>query len=210
MRPIAIVVVLLALLAPASTGAAPLAVKRQQEGDAIWLVATGVKNHFTGYYASAHLDEPDGGGDFSWDSASIGKGRCVREKDKFGTSTSCTFTGWAQGTASENFTMDPLMEEAELKLDRKGETFRVRWTGNDLAFYEAGEGCMSSDDEEPREGHGGGLLRFAKAEGDIYGEHVISKGTFGAMLSSGAMVTQCTRFDALSRLGPGEKIRVTL
>jgi len=205
----AIAVVLLALLAPAPTGAAPLAVKRQQGADAIWLVATGVKNHFTGYYASAHLDEPDGDGDFSWDSASIGKGRCVREKDKFGTSTSCTFTGWAQGTASDNFTMDPVMEEAELELKRKGETFRVHWTGNDWGLYQAGEGCISSDDEEPREGHGGGLLRIARAKGDIFGEHVVSKGTFGAMLMSGAMVTQCTRFDALSNLGPGETVRIT-
>lgn len=209
MRSLVALLVLGSLLAPMQSSAAPIGVKREQSADAFWMVPTETRNHFIGYYAAAHLDEP-GGGEFSWDAASVGKGRCVRERTKHGSSTSCWFRSWATGKASESFSMDPLMQSAELELHKKGETFHVMWSGEDFGFYQSQEGCMGADDEEPREGFGGGLIRFATAQGHVFGEHLVSKGTFGAMMLSGAMVTECTRARALAGLQPGERLHVTL
>lgn len=125
-------------------------------------------------------------------------------------STSCWFRGSASGKASESFTMDPLLLTAELVLEHKGQTHRVEWTGGDFGIYSAAEGCMSSDDDEPREGQGGGFFRFATAAGHIFGEHLITKGHYSAMLMTGAMVTECARSDSLSALRPGERLRITL
>lgn len=200
---------LVALLLPTQSIAAPLGIKRQQQADATWLIPTNVKNHFIAYYAAAWLDEL-GEGEFSWDIASIGKGRCVRKVAKRFTSMTCTFTGWASGKASETFTMDPAMQQADLTLERKGRTLHVGWTGEEPGFYESAEGCMSSDDDDPREGHGGGLFRSATATGDLFGKHLVSGGPFGAMLMSGAMVTECSAGRALSGLQPGQTMRVSL
>ena len=196
------------LLIPSPSGAQSAGVKKQQSADAIWLVPTENRGHFIGYYAAAHLDELSEG-EFSYDSASVGKGHCTRKRMKNGVSTSCFFRAWAGGKASDTFTMDPLLRTAELRLEGKKATHHVTWTGDDLGTYGASEGCMNEDDEEPREGHGGGLFRLAKATGHVFKEHVVTKGEFSAYLMSGAMVTQCTEARALAGLRPGETLRIT-
>lgn len=210
MKRLALVLAGLCLVVPATSSAAP-GVKRQQRADAVWMVPTEIKGHFIGYYASVHLDEPDGG-TFSYDDASVGKGRCTRRKTEYGTSTSCRFESLAHGKASEAFTMDPLLLSAELTLKRKGETFTVSWEGGDPGIYEAYEGCFSvSEDgeEEEGEGSGAGYLREATATGHVTGKHLVTKGRFSAMLMRGAMVTECSRFDELSGLRPGQRARVS-
>ncbi len=77
-------------------------------------------------------------------------------------------------------------------------------------IYVAHEACYSSDDEEPREGDGGGFLQPAQSEADIFGVHLERPGGFLSMLMSGAMVTQCTRYPQLVGLRPGEQVRITL
>jgi hypothetical protein len=209
MKGIVFLVVIGLVLIVGPVAAQPLAVERNQMADAIWMVPTATQGHFIGYYAAVHLDEPNRG-EYSFDSASIGKGRCERTRKKNSVMTSCFFTAWVGGKASESFTMDPLMQSAALELKAKGKTHRVTWAGGDeLGFYQASEGCMSEDDEEPREGHGGGLLRLAKATGHIFGEHLVTKGPFSAWLMSGAMVTECTGAQELAGLEPGQSIRIT-
>ena len=205
-----LLLVLTCLALPASTNAAP-GLKRQQSADAFWMVPTETKGRFIGYYASARLDEPQDG-KFSFDDASIGKGRCTVKKTKDFTSTSCTYLGGAYGKASEALTMDPLLQAAELVLEHKGKTHRAVWEGGEPGLYQSFEGCSSmNEDGEQQEGdgQGGGLLRFAVATGDVFGQKLVTEDDFDAMLMSGAMVTECTRLDALSRLRPGERLRVT-
>src|SRR5688572_4210547 len=100
MKKLAALVAVACLVVPVSSNAAP-GVKRQQRADAMWLVPTESKTRFIAYYASANLDEPNGG-TFSSDDASIGKGRCTRHRDGNMVSTSCFFRAWAMGKASEN------------------------------------------------------------------------------------------------------------
>jgi hypothetical protein len=210
MRRILTAAVMSVLLLPGPSSAQPIAVKKQQIAFAFWLVPTGTKGHFVGYYALALLDEP-GGGEFAWDVASVGKGRCNRTRTENSVKTSCTYRAGAVGKASESFTMDPLLRTAELRLESKNEKHHVAWTGDqDLTTYGAAEGCMSDEDDEPREGRGGGLARFAKASGRILGDHVVAKGGFSAMMMSGAMVTECTQARALAGLKPGQSLRITL
>lgn len=204
MRKLGGLILAIALAIPVPSGAAPI-VKRQQHADAIWLVPTGEKGRFIGYYADAWLDEPNGGM-FSWDMASIGKGRCTRRRTKNMVSTSCTFTAFASGKASEHFTMDPLLQTASLELEHKGETYSVVWEGGDAGFYSASEGC-AQEGEEPKSGEGGGILRWATAEAHAFGEHLATKGRYAAMLRSGAMVTECSL--GLADLRPGETRSVT-
>jgi hypothetical protein len=124
--------------------------------------------------------------------------------------SSCVSRAWASGKASESFTMDPLLSSAELDLTAKGKRYQVKWTGNEgFGMYQGFEACMSQDDEEPREGQGGGLVRSAEATGHIFGQHLVTK-RFGAVLMSGAMVTECTQSRELAGLQPGQSIRIIL
>ena len=210
MKRLAALVAVTCLIVPAYSNAAP-GVKRQQQADAIWMVPTGKAGHFIGYYASVHLDEPSGG-TFSWDDASVGKGRCTRERKRNMVSTSCWFESVAHGKASETFTMDPLLQSAALTLERKGKTYDVTWEGGEPGIYEAYEGCFSVDEdgnEEEGEGSGGGILREAVATSHMFGQHLVTKGRFNAMLMSGVMVTECTRLDGLAQLRPGQHLRVS-
>ncbi len=97
------------ILGAAPVVAAPIAAQRQQRAEAIWLVPTEEKNHFIGYYADVMLEEP-AEGEFSFDYASVGKGHCIRERTPNSVSTSCTFSAWAGGPASEHFEMDSTHE----------------------------------------------------------------------------------------------------
>lgn len=209
MKRLAALVAVTCLIVPVPSKADP-GVKRSQSADAIWMVPTETKGRFIGYFASAHLDEPNGG-NFSWDDASIGKGRCTVERKRNMTSTSCWFESVAHGKASEAFTMDPLLQTASLSLEHKGTAYEVNWEGGEPGLYEAFEGCYSVDEdgnEEEGEGSGGGILREAVATAHMFGRHLVTKGRFNAMMMSGVMVTECTR-RSLADLRPGERRRIS-
>jgi hypothetical protein len=97
--------------------------------------------------------------------------------------------------------MDPAMRKASLSiLDRH--TLEWRADGESPpALYLAGEACDGG------RGAGGGFMQHALANGNVFGRAVAGEGVDHALLSRGAMATECAQAVA-EAVAAGRTVRV--
>lgn len=122
------------------------------------------------------------------------RGTCERKKHKDGVSVSCSGSGGGRGTKLESFSMDPAANEATLDVTDPKFHHHVEWaaTPEPPYIFESGSSCPAG------EGHGGGIVRPAIADGHIYGRHYRTEPSFHFWneLWVGGEVTQCNLFSA--------------
>ena len=119
------------------------------------------------------------------------KGTCERKRRDNGVSISCHGHG-GRGSKIESFVMDPVANEATLDVRDRRFRHHVEWTATaEVPFpFQSGSACQEG------EGHGGGIVRPAIAEGHVFGRHYRTEPSFRFWneLWVGGEVTQCGLF----------------
>ena len=184
MRKIAVLLALPMLLAAVAPAVGEPNVRRQREAWADWMVPTGDGVHFDWYYAYGTYSE--GAGGVGRDFVSIGKGTCIKRKTRTSVSVSCNGRQFVSGDPPRHLSFAEDVSEARIRLRKGGETYNVQWTARKfpgLLTYE--EYCKDGL------GAGGGYFRHARADGHIFGRHLVSR-SFWTMTTQMAVASQCS------------------
>lgn len=149
--------VVTALPAASSPGAGGGA---EQWADAAWIVGKGDRPHF--YFAiGARFADPYAG---VMTLGGVGKGRCRRSRHGIW----CSGQGVAAEIPFEDFSMDPAMDSATMKVKLRGVVHRASWTGRgDVPVFQQGAYISPRDVAA-----GAALARSARASGRLFGQQV--------------------------------------
>lgn len=203
-----------AFAVPAQVAAAPLPTPvspaepgavADESALASWMFPTDRPRHSKWIFAGAYRDATAGGRTITTGFAVKGSCKVVRERGE--TVTRCHGRGIGGPLAESAFVVDPALRTARLVMREDGVRHAIEWQADaPPAFpsgYFAGEAC------DEGAGQGAGFMRHAAAHGDVFGRNVSRDGIDHALLSRGAMLTECTGRDLARRAAAGETIRVT-
>jgi hypothetical protein len=190
LRLLSALLVVAALSVPAGALAGPVVTIRIAFGE--WEGKHFDRNHWE--WLGAFVLEETSVGEAPRVFGGVFRGTCERKKHEDGVSISCEGSGGGRGTKLESFSMDPAASSAVLDVTDPRFRHHVEWTATqEPPFpFESESGCPAG------EGHGGGFIRPAIADGKIYGRHYRSEPSFRFWneLWVGAEATQCGLFSA--------------
>ena len=126
--------------------------------------------------------------------AGVGKGDCTVSKSKHFTMIMCEGSGRAKEIPTEDFTLDPVLASASMKVTLGKTTHQASWTASDDApTTYAGQAVGPFGAEAA-----GGMARDATATGTLFGKKLTPAGEHFAYLVQGAgagVSTRTTRID---------------
>ncbi|HEX2296149.1 MAG TPA: hypothetical protein VHN37_12685 [Actinomycetota bacterium] len=201
-----------AVPAPASgaTAREPGAVA-DEEAVASWMFPTDRPKHSKWIFAGAYRTAVTGGKTVTTGFAV--KGYCEVVRENGATVTRCHGRGIGGRLDNDDFEVDPALRTADLVLREDGDHHHLFWRADLVSppsIYIAGEAC------EEGAGQGAGFMRHASAVGNLFDRRVGPSGIDHAVLSRGAMVTECTDdgpglslAGIARRAASGEVVRVT-
>lgn len=202
-----------AAVAPASAARAALepGVVADEEAVASWMFPTERPRRSRWLFAGAYRSAVAGGRTVTTGFAV--KGVCEVERERGETVTTCHGRGIGGRLPHGAFEVDPALRDARLVLREDGSTHRLSWAADTAAppsGYSAGEACDEGT------GQGAGSMRHATARGELFDRELGGAGIDHALLSRGAMVTECTgdgpglSLAAIARrAAAGKTVRVT-
>jgi hypothetical protein len=197
-RAISLWCVAAALAVPAPAPAAPAldpGVVADEEAVASWMFPTERPRHFKWFFAGAYRNAVAGGRTVTTGYAV--KGACEVERERGQTVTTCHGRGIGGRLPEGAFEVDVALREAHLVLREDGATHRLDWAADAAppSGYVAGEACDGGT------GQGAGSIRHAAAHGELFDRSLGGAGIDHAILSRGAMLTECTLYGtSLARL----------
>lgn len=208
-RSIASVCLAAALAAPAHVAAAPAfepGVVADEEAMASWMFPTDRPRHSKWLFAGAYRSAVAGGKTITTGFAV--EGYCKVERERGETVTTCHGRGIGGRVPNDAFEVDPALREARLVLRERGAVHHLAWSadaGAPPSGYLAGEACDQGT------GQGAGSMRHATARGELFDRELGGNGIDHALLSRGAMVTECTGDlrGIAQRAAAGKTVRVT-
>lgn len=176
-----------------------------ETGAASWMFPTDRPGHSKWFFGGAYRSAVAGG-----NTVTVGfavEGTCRTTSRAGGRVTECTGTGTGGRIPAAAFRLDPTMSEGELVLRDGPRTHRIVWQGDEAppAGYFQSEACQQGT------GRGAGFVQHASASGRIFGRRLSSSGVDHAILTRGAMVTECTGAsieDVARRAAAGKRVRV--
>lgn len=190
-RSVGLVCVAALLAVPAPASAAPLPLEpglvADEEAVASWMFPTDRPRHAKWLFAGAYRSATAGGKTVTRGFAV--RGSCTVERERGATSTTCHGRGIGGRLPEDAFQVDPALREARLVLHDGDVTHRLDWIADEYAppnGYFAGEGCDEGT------GQGAGSIRHASARGELFDRELTRAGIDHAVLSRGAMFTECT------------------
>lgn len=203
-----------AAAAPASAAAAAVysapgarsSVVGEETGAASWMFPTGRPGRSTWFFGGAYRSSVVGG-----KTVTIGfvvKGRCKTGQREGASVTACRGTGTGGEIPAERFQVDPALRRGSLVIRDGRRRHEIAWNADEAppATYLAGEACNQGT------GEGAGFLQHATATGTLFGRRLAADGVDHAILTRGAMVTQCTEAYVSERLArraaAGKPVRV--
>ncbi|MDQ3953705.1 MAG: hypothetical protein M3279_12215 [Actinomycetota bacterium] len=197
------------LLAPASASAAPLPEQEPglvaEEGAiASWMFPTERPRHSRWFFGGAYRNAVTGGK--TQTTGFVVKGTCHVTYERGGRVTRCHGRGIGGDLPANAFEADPALREARLVLRDGRERHTLAWKADadtPPSGYIAGEAC------EDGAGEGAGFMQHAMASGNVFDRRLGPDGVDHAMLSRGAMLTECTSIADLARRAAAGKV-VTL
>lgn len=207
-RTIALVSLAAAFAAPLNAGASPVrgpGVVADEEAVASWMFPTGRPGHSKWIFAGAYRSATAGGGTVTV--AFAVKGSCEVQREQGQKVTTCHGRGIGGRVPDEVFEVDPLLREARLVLTEGGTTHRLSWTADATppSGYLASEACEAGG------GQGAGSIRHAAARGELFERRLDGAGRDHALVSRGAMLTECTdrsAADLARRVAAGKTVTV--
>lgn len=181
-----------ALLAvPSATSAALVSgepgLVADEEAVASWLFPTDRPHTSEWLFAGAYRSAVAGGKTVTTGFAV--RGSCEVERERGQKSTTCHGRGVGGRLPDSAFEVDPALRAARLVLRADGATHRLSWVADAYAApngYFAGEACDAGT------GQGAGSMRHASARGELFDRALDGAGIDHAVLSRGAMLTECT------------------
>lgn len=211
-RYVSLLCVAAALAVPAQAFAAPLPAPgpggvADESALASWMFPTDRPRHSKWIFAGAYREAVAGGKTVTTAFAVNGECRVVLERGE--TVTRCHGRGIGGPLPATQFDVDPALRRARLVLREDGTQHEIFWEADALAppsGYVAGEACDEGT------GQGAGFMRHTSASGNVFDRHVGHAGIDHAILSRGAMLTECTgrSIEGLAqRAAAGETLRLT-
>ena len=197
------------LLAPTAASAAPLPEQEpglvaEESAIASWMFPTERPRHSRWFFGGAYRNAVTGGKTVTTGFAV--KGSCRVTYERGGKVTTCHGRGVGGDLPASAFEADPMLREARLVLRDGRDRHTLKWKADADAppsGYIAGEAC------DEGAGEGAGLMQHAMASGNVFDRRLGPRGVDHAMLSRGAMLTECTSIAALARrAAAGEVVRV--
>jgi hypothetical protein len=184
---------------PATSSPAPAARDAVVDEVALasWTFPTGDPGRARWFFAAAFRDTVAGGRTRTI--AFVVKGICRDVRG--GRVTSCRGRGAGGEIPAHRFEADPALRSARLRVAGA----EVRWAASERTLpygYLAGEGCQAGS------GEGAGMQQVALAGGRLFGRKVSADAVEHAMMSRGAMFTECTR-SLLHRVMTGGVVRLS-
>lgn len=179
MRRLGSVVMVLALLWPVASHAAPGAFAgAEQLAEADWLDMKAKRFYFA---MGTRSVGPDGLVTMGF----VGRGKCEVQKEKGFTLVSCFGRGHGKELDAEQFQFDPALGSASMSLDGGGFSHSVQWTGEDAPV--AGTQANGSSFGVQA---GAGAARWAPASGELFGQKLQAGGrdAFGVLAEAGYAV----------------------
>lgn len=190
-RRIGLLCVAAAMTASAHAAAAPAPARdpgavADEEALASWMFPTDRPRHSRWFFAGAYRNAVAGGKTVTTGFAVRGSCEVVRERGE--TVTTCHGRGVGGRLPAGAFEVDVALREASLVLRHEGDTYRLAWKADAAppSGYVAGEACDEGT------GQGAGSMRHATARGELFDRHLGGAGIDHALLSRGAMLTECT------------------
>jgi hypothetical protein len=189
-RPLAALLTVAALAVPVPSSAAPAlepGAVAEEEAVASWMFPTDRPRHSKWIFAGAYRTAVTGGKTVTTGFAVKGYCEVVREDGT--TVTRCHGRGVGGRLADDAFRVDPALRTAELTITEDGIRHHLFWRADIISFpsfYFAGENC------DEGAGQGAGMMRHASASGSVFDRRVGPVGRDHAVLTRGAMVTDCT------------------
>jgi hypothetical protein len=176
-----------------------------ETGIASWMFPTGRPGRSTWFFGGAYRTAVAGGR-----TVTVGfavRGTCTTTHRDGVRITECGGTGTGGRIPAGAFRVDPAMREGKLVLRERTRTHRIAWRADEapLAGYFQTEACQQGT------GRGAGFVQHATAAGRIFGRRLSSHGVDHAILTRGAMVTECTGAsieDLARRAAAGKPVRV--
>ena len=191
MRKLSLALLALLFAAPVmpATAAPGVGAGASQFGFIDWVDMNGSKGTLVGVAADRFVD-PDSG--VLVTVAGVFRGNCEKTVSGDWTMISCSGRGMAKQIPHEDFTVDPALASANVKLSVKGETHTATWTGRGPAPYTvAGAGT----DGEFLDA-GAGMARDCKGSGRVYGKKRVTNSWIDwAFLEQGAGAGAATGTD---------------
>ena len=210
-RPVGILCIAAALAVSAPAVAAPLPAAgpgavADESALASWMFPTGRPRHSRWIFAGAYRNATAGGRTVTTGFAVKGHCKVVRERGE--RVTRCHGRGVGGPLRESAFAVDPALRSARLVLSEDGQRHEIEWRADAAppSGYFAGETCDEGT------GQGAGFLRHASASGHVLDHRVGRAAIDHALLSRGAMLTECTGEAVRSlarRAAAGATVRVT-
>jgi hypothetical protein len=200
---------LLSLAVPAAPAAdRASAAVADESALASWMFPTERPGHSKWIFAGAYRNAIAGGGTVTV--AFAVKGTCRDVRKDGGIVTSCHGMGTGGRIPEGDFRADPALRSGRLVIRERGSRHRLEWRADAEAppsGYLAGETCQDGT------GAGAGFMQHARATGTVFDRDLGPRGVDHAMLSRGAMLTECARAflgRVARRVAAGQPIRVSL
>ncbi|HEX2195823.1 MAG TPA: hypothetical protein VHJ76_02760 [Actinomycetota bacterium] len=198
-RTIGLLCAAMVLLAPAGASAGPPpelqpGLVAEEGAMASWMFPTERPSHSRWFFAGAYRNATAGGRTITTGFAV--KGRCHVTHENGSRVTTCHGKGIGGDLPESAFQADPALREARLVLRDGRDRHTLEWKADAEAppsGYIAGEAC------DEGAGEGGGFMQHAMASGNVFERRLGPRGVDHAMLSRGAMLTECTSIEALAR-----------
>ncbi|MDQ3955397.1 MAG: hypothetical protein M3285_07600 [Actinomycetota bacterium] len=191
MRKLSLALLALLFSAPVmpATAAPAVAAGAGQFGFIDWIEMNGSKGTIVGIVADRFVD-PDSG--VLVTVAGVFRGACKKSSSGGWTMISCSARGRGKQIAHEDFSVDPTLASARVKLTIGGQTHTGTWTGRGPAPYTfAGAGTDSQ-----WFGAGAGMARDCKGNGRVFGKKRVTRSWMDwAYLEQGAGVAAYTGGD---------------
>ncbi len=194
------------LLAPAPASAGPLPEQEpglvaEESAIASWMFPTQRPRHSRWIFGGAFRNAVAGGR-----TVTVGfvvKGTCRVTYDDGRRVTTCHGLGIGGDVPAGAFEVDPALREARLELRDGSKRHTLTWRADQdtpPSGYIAGEACNEGA------GEGAGFMQHALASGNVFDRRLGPDGVDHAMLSRGAMLTECTSLDSLARRAAAGKV----
>lgn len=173
----------------------------EEAGAASWMFPTGRPGRSTWYFGGAYRTAAAGGRTVT--TGFVVEGTCRETRRDGATVTACRGTGTGGRIPAGAFTVDPTLRRGSLVVRDGGHRHDISWRADEAppAGYVQGETCENGT------GEGGGFLQHATATGTLFGRRLAARGVDHAILTRGAMVTECTA-ELVRRAAAGDPVRI--
>ena len=206
----------IAAAVPAAASAAPASpmapmpsaagARMDEAAFASWMFPTGEPNRADWIFGGGFRDAGAGGRVLTF--GFVVKGTCRLVETRRGEATTCRGQGSGGLVDEDDFVVDPVLQTGRLVIDEPKGNHSLEWRAvTDAPPY----GYVSSETCPGGDGDGAGFLRTATATGEAFGRSLGASGFELAILSRGAMLTECDQPASqrtLRRAAAGKTIRV--